>query len=117
MPVRHLRPRHHYEPPPPAEPTTAFPGTSEKIQALAERLERGVALWHPLDALPTGAASLLQRKRERRFDLSDPQTLAAVAEALRLGIKSESLGRQLGCSRFTALRLLNRLRADLGRLT
>lgn len=34
----------------PAEPTSARPGTEEKILALAARVERGEHLWHPDDA-------------------------------------------------------------------
>lgn len=34
----------------PAEPTTANPGTPEKMQVLAERSARGEQLWHPDDA-------------------------------------------------------------------
>ena len=32
---------------PPA--TTAMPGTAEKLDVLAERLQRGLPLWHPAD--------------------------------------------------------------------
>jgi hypothetical protein len=31
------------------ESTGAMPGTREKLEALAERLRRGLPLWHPLD--------------------------------------------------------------------
>lgn len=31
------------------KPTTAPAGSPEKIQTLAERVERGLPLWHPLD--------------------------------------------------------------------
>ncbi len=34
----------------PAEPTTALPGSEEKIRVLAERFARGEDLWHPDDA-------------------------------------------------------------------
>jgi hypothetical protein len=34
----------------PAEPTTAAPGSPEKVAILQERARRGVALWHPSDA-------------------------------------------------------------------
>ncbi|MFO0926394.1 MAG: hypothetical protein U0736_05055 [Gemmataceae bacterium] len=33
-----------------AQPTAALPGTQEKVDILAERARRGLALWHPLDA-------------------------------------------------------------------
>ena len=36
--------------PPPPEPTTAPPGTLEKLAVLAERAKLKVALWHPMDA-------------------------------------------------------------------
>ena len=29
--------------------TTAMPGTAEKLGVLAERLQRGLPLWHPAD--------------------------------------------------------------------
>jgi len=35
----------------PASPTTALPGSPEKIAALEERALLGLALWHPDDAL------------------------------------------------------------------
>ncbi len=31
------------------EETDAMPGTSEKLQILAERLRAGLPLWHPMD--------------------------------------------------------------------
>lgn len=31
-------------------PTTAMPGTAEKVAVLCQRAERGEALWHPRDA-------------------------------------------------------------------
>lgn len=34
----------------PAEPTTAPPGTDEKLAILAQRAKMKCALWHPLDA-------------------------------------------------------------------
>lgn len=34
----------------PAEPTTAMPGTAEKVEVLRERARQGVSLWHPADA-------------------------------------------------------------------
>ncbi len=43
------RPR-DFEPPNEAEPTTARPGTPEKVQVLAARIENGMPLWHPADA-------------------------------------------------------------------
>ncbi len=33
------------------EPTRALPGTEEKVEVLADRLRRGVPLWHPRDAV------------------------------------------------------------------
>ena len=31
------------------EPTTAMPGTNEKLEALARRIQNGLPLWHPND--------------------------------------------------------------------
>jgi hypothetical protein len=41
-----------------AEPTTAVPGSPEKVAVLEERARLGLALWHPLDA-PMDAESRL----------------------------------------------------------
>src|SRR5437660_3587141 len=41
-------------------PTTALPGTPEKVAVLEERARLRQALWHPLDAPVTGAAQLLE---------------------------------------------------------
>jgi len=39
------------------EPTTALPGSPEKVPVLEERARLGLCLWHPLDArLEQGAA-------------------------------------------------------------
>lgn len=38
-----------YEPIPPAIPTDAFPGSEEKVDILAARVDRGEDLWHPDD--------------------------------------------------------------------
>jgi hypothetical protein len=35
---------------PPAFPTTALPGTPEKVAVLQQRAARGESLWHPEDA-------------------------------------------------------------------
>jgi hypothetical protein len=37
---------------PPVSPTTATPGTEDKIKVLTERAEQGRELWHPHDAAP-----------------------------------------------------------------
>lgn len=45
-------------------PTEAPPGSPEKVAILAERLRRGLPLWHPADAngvISTEAALLRQR--------------------------------------------------------
>jgi hypothetical protein len=34
----------------PPEPTSALPGTPEKVAVLEERARLGYSLWHPLDA-------------------------------------------------------------------
>jgi hypothetical protein len=44
------------EPQLPATPTSAPPGSAEKVAVLMERAHLGLALWHPLDA-PLGADS------------------------------------------------------------
>jgi len=44
------------------EPTTALPGTPEKVKILEERARRGQCLWHPLD--PRLDGSVLQRVEE-----------------------------------------------------
>ncbi len=36
------------------EPTTALPGTPEKIVVMSDRLRRGQPLWHPDDHSPLG---------------------------------------------------------------
>ncbi len=36
------------------ESTDALPGTTEKLDILAERLSRGIPLWHPQDRLTYG---------------------------------------------------------------
>jgi hypothetical protein len=41
----------------PPGPTSALPGTEEKVRILAERRRLGVSLWHPLDARLPGAIS------------------------------------------------------------
>jgi hypothetical protein len=48
--------------PPPAEPTTARPGSEAKIVVMTERDDRGEGLWHPADAtaLPGSLAELLR---------------------------------------------------------
>lgn len=35
----------------PCQPTTALPGTDEKIAVLAQRVANGECLWHPLDGI------------------------------------------------------------------
>jgi hypothetical protein len=35
----------------PCKPTTALPGTPEKLAVLEQRAENGEALWHPRDGL------------------------------------------------------------------
>jgi hypothetical protein len=39
-------------------PTSALPGTLEKVAVLEERARLGVSLWHPLDALEAPAVQL-----------------------------------------------------------
>jgi hypothetical protein len=39
----------------PGFPTTALPGSPEKIAILAERAKRRQSLWHPDDATPASA--------------------------------------------------------------
>lgn len=33
------------------EPTTAMPGTAEKLEVLSKRLRQGMPLWHPHDRI------------------------------------------------------------------
>lgn len=42
----------------PPAPTTALPGSPEKVRVLAERARLGVSLWHPLDANLPASGSL-----------------------------------------------------------
>jgi hypothetical protein len=42
----------------PPQPTSALPGTPEKVAVLEQRARLGLALWHPLDA-PMDAESHL----------------------------------------------------------
>lgn len=39
------------ERPPQFGPTSALPGTDEKLSVLARRIEGGMPLWHPADRL------------------------------------------------------------------
>jgi hypothetical protein len=41
-------------------PTTAAPGTAEKLEVLAQRARNRQALWHPLDAISDGDTRPLQ---------------------------------------------------------
>jgi hypothetical protein len=43
--------RPHDARPLPAHPTTALPGSPEKVAILEQRAALGAALWHPLDSL------------------------------------------------------------------
>ncbi|MCS7160103.1 MAG: hypothetical protein RMJ19_06490 [Gemmatales bacterium] len=43
----------------PAEPTSALPGTPDKIAVMAERAARGESLFHPLDATLDGDWALI----------------------------------------------------------
>jgi len=53
-------------------PTTALPGSEEKIRVLAQRARLGVPLWHPLDArLPLA---------DRRSTMGVLEVLAGVHE-------------------------------------
>src|SRR5690242_18442394 len=52
-----------------AEPTTALPGSPEKVAILEERARLGVALWHPLDATLEGAVGVpWEREREHEHE-------------------------------------------------
>lgn len=48
------------------EPTTALPGSPEKVEILCQRAQRRVSLWHPLDGLGS------QRARKGGRLVSDP---------------------------------------------
>lgn len=46
----------------PPGPTTALPGTPEKVAILAERARMGVSLWHPEDAPMQPASRQMMRE-------------------------------------------------------
>jgi hypothetical protein len=55
------------DPPLAEEPTTALPGTPQKISVLESRLRRNDSLWHPSDAVnPDERAKLVRRLRNGR---------------------------------------------------
>jgi hypothetical protein len=59
----------------PAQPTSALPGTPEKIALLAERVARREQLFHPLDAkIDLGVSPLeaLAFRNRRRRRVRDP---------------------------------------------
>jgi hypothetical protein len=84
------------EPAPKGEwlPTSAPPGSPEKVEVLRERLGLGQPLFHPNDA----AEGYQLRDRARRP--VSPETLAKahqVAEGLRVGLTYRQMAAQLGC--------------------
>lgn len=52
-----------FQPVPCAAPTSALPGTPEKIAVLAQRRAAGQDLWHPLDAQPSQDGTLTGPQR------------------------------------------------------
>jgi hypothetical protein len=42
-------------------PTQAPAGSKQKIDILAERIQRGMPLWHPEDSTDTGGTALLEQ--------------------------------------------------------
>jgi hypothetical protein len=42
----------------------AMPGTREKLQAMAERLRRGMPLWHVADRRDVDAPAVTKRRRQ-----------------------------------------------------
>ena len=50
-------------------PTDALPGTIDKLSILADRMEKGLPLWHPHDRLRYDevAAQLAQRDRQQNM--------------------------------------------------
>jgi len=62
----------------PPFPTTAGPGTPEKMAVLEERARDGFALWHPHDADETGVPAGVQvNGRGRRTAVTPTRTPAA----------------------------------------
>ena len=61
---------HFTAPPLECEPTTASPGTREKLEVLAQRARMRQRLWHPMDADfpgdPKPLALLMHERRERK---------------------------------------------------
>ena len=55
-----------FKPRPASQPTTARPGTAEKIAVLAARLEAGEELWHADDATLDGAVGALRPRYKLR---------------------------------------------------
>lgn len=47
--------------PPPAAPTSAPPGSPEKVAVMVERARRHQSLWHPLDATVAAPAEYLEK--------------------------------------------------------
>jgi hypothetical protein len=52
--------------------TAALPGTTEKLDVLAERLKQGLPLWHPSDRRSYDD----ERVGDSQDDLTSPQTAA-----------------------------------------
>jgi hypothetical protein len=52
------------------DPTTAPPGTPEKMAVLERRAQNRQALWHPLDARHVGDARALEAVLRRRASLA-----------------------------------------------
>jgi hypothetical protein len=75
-------------------PTSAPPGSPEKVEVLRERLGLGQPLFHPDDSVEG------RQVRERGRRPVSPETLAKarqVAEGLRVGLTYRQMAQRLGC--------------------
>lgn len=63
------------------EPTSALPGSIEKVAVLAERAARGLALWHPLDIRDARGMPVQANEPDTQADpLADVHVLADLLE-------------------------------------
>ncbi len=99
------------DPPPPAVPTEAPPGSPEKIAILAERLAAGVALWHPCDSDAPPPHRRCPTDRLARA-LGSPTVRSILMDALRGRQAPAVVACRLGCSETHARRLLKQARAE-----
>lgn len=103
----------------PAEPTTAWPGTTRKVEVLAERFAAGACLWHPddvqvrmgVDVSPDDMVAMLAAERERRLQKTEHvvQAVLAILATATKPLGPLHLALQLDCKRSSAKRALRRL--------